>query len=329
MTALEQSGVLVLDGAMATELERHGADLSGGLWSARVLMDQPELVAQVHRDYLAAGADITITASYQASLTGYAAAGVGRDQAEQLIHRSVRLAVIERDRFWAPALESGFDPIDTVGSVHRPRPVVATSVGPYGAVLADGSEYRGDYGVSYAELVRFHRERLEVLAAGGVEVLACETIPSRLEAEALVEALGGWPELTAWMSFSARNADQISDGTPLAEVGAFLDRQDQIVAVGVNCTAPQHISPLIRALSDSTDKPVVVYPNSGETYDAKQQRWLGQRSAADFESLAGQWFAAGARIVGGCCRTRAADIRAVALAAATVRGGHSTSLRRL
>ncbi len=131
------------------------------------------------------------------------------------------------------------------------------------------------------------------------------------------------------MCFTARNDSQTSDGTLLSECGAFLDRQDQIVAVGVNCTALQHISPLIRALSDATDKPVVVYPNSGETYDAEQQRWLGQRSTADFESLAEQWFGAGARVVGGCCRTGPADIRAVARAAATVRVGPSTSLRRL
>jgi homocysteine S-methyltransferase len=312
-TALAQRGVLVLDGAMATELEGHGADLSGGLWSARLLRERPELIAQVHRDYFAAGADVAITASYQASVAGFVSSGVDVAQAEQLMVRSVTLAREARDAYWASATAA-----DPELAQRRAVPLVATSVGPYGAVLADGSEYRGDYAVGHRELVRFHSERLQVLARAGVEVLACETVPSLAEARALVEALAGWPELTAWVSFSARNDRQVSDGTPLSECGRYLDEQPQVVAVGVNCTAVQHISPLIGALVTATDKPVVVYPNSGEVYDAAQQGWLGSRSGSDLGSLARQWYDDGARLIGGCCRTRPVEIVAVSKALAEV-----------
>lgn len=307
--ALQQQGMLVLDGAMATELERHGADLSGGLWSARLLVEQPELIAQVHRSYFEAGADVAITASYQASVPGFTALGLSTVEAEKLLQRSVRLAVDARDAFWAAG--AGAD---------RQRPVVATSVGPYGAILADGSEYRGQYQVSHSELVGFHRDRLAVLVAAGVEVLACETLPSLEEARAVVEAIRGWPELTAWVSFSARNGHQVSDGTSVAACAAWLDGQDQVVAVGVNCTAVEHIAGLLGELSGATDKPLVVYPNSGETWDAAERRWSGVATGAGFGALASSWYAAGARLVGGCCRTGPNDIRQVADARMKQRG---------
>jgi len=313
-TALDRSGVLVLDGAMATELERHGADLTGGLWSARVLLEQPELVARVHRDYFEAGADVAITASYQASVAGFVSAGVPAAEAERLVASSVELAREARDSFWSAALKE-----DPGLAARRPRPLVATSVGPYGAVLADGSEYRGDYALAQSDLVHFHRERLEVLAAAGVEVLACETIPSLAEAEALVAALQVWPEVTAWVSFSARNAVEVSDGTPISSCAAYLQQQPQVVAMGVNCTAVQHITSLVGQLAGATDKPIVVYPNSGEVYDAGQQTWRGRRSGVDYGALALEWYGAGARLIGGCCRTGPTEIRAVARALAEVR----------
>jgi homocysteine S-methyltransferase len=304
--ALARWELLVLDGALATELERHGADLSGGLWSARLLLDQPDLIAGVHRDYFEAGADVAITASYQASVAGFVRAGLNSRQARQLISSSVEVAVKTRDDFWDEAL--GNDPRV---AERRPRPLVATSVGPYGAVLADGSEYRGDYQVSRSDLVRFHRERLEVLLAPGVEVLACETIPSLVEAEALVEAMSGWPEVTAWVSFSARNGREVSDGTAISACARFLHGASQVVAVGVNCTALPHITSLVRQVAAHTDKPVVVYPNSGEAYDASRHRWVGSRAPGDFGRLAAEWRAAGARLVGGCCRTGQDEVRAV------------------
>jgi homocysteine S-methyltransferase len=301
--ALERDGLLILDGALATELERHGADLSGGLWSARLLVERPELISRVHRDYFEAGADVAITASYQASVDGFVRAGVPAGEAADLMRLSVSLAVRARDDFWATRSERDRQ--------HRTYPLVATSVGPYGAVLADGSEYRGHYDLPYDDLVNFHRDRLRVLTAAGVEVLACETIPSLVEARALVDVLGELPDLTAWISFSARSDTEVSDGTAVTDCAAFLQDQDQVVAVGVNCTGVRHITPLIRALRRSTDKPVVVYPNSGEVYDASAQTWRGDRDTTDYGRLASDWYEAGARLIGGCCRTRPDDIAAV------------------
>jgi homocysteine S-methyltransferase len=313
-SALDERGALVLDGAMATELERHGADLSGGLWSARLLLERPELIAEVHRDYFRAGADVAITASYQASMAGFVRAGLAADDARGLMVRSIELAREARDQFWSAALAREPDLAD-----RRPRPLVATSVGPYGAVLADGSEYRGDYDVSHADLVTFHRERLEVLVEAGVEVLACETIPSLSEAEALLEVIADWPELTAWVSFSARNDREVSDGTAISGCSSALHGAEQVVAVGVNCTAVVHIGGLLHELAGGTDKPLVVYPNSGEIYDAEQQSWVGGRSEIDFGDLAGQWYAGGARLIGGCCRTGPKDISAVSAALQGIR----------
>ena len=305
-TALTEYGALVLDGAMATELERHGADLSGALWSARLLLERPEIVARVHTDYFAAGADVAVTAGYQASVPGFVAAGVDPDQAQGLVASSVELARRARDDFWRAAV--GDDPEVLQ---RRPRPVVATSVGPYGAVLADGSEYRGDYAIGHRDLVRFHRERLAILVDAGVEVLACETIPSLAEATALLEALADWPDVTAWVSFSARNGSEVSDGTPITQCADLLGRQPQVVAVGVNCTPLQHVGALVRLLTDATDLPVVVYPNSGEVYDASRKGWQGSRSSGDYGRHAEQWYADGARLVGGCCRTGPEEVAAV------------------
>jgi homocysteine S-methyltransferase len=293
---LRRRQVVVLDGAMATELEARGADLSGGLWSARLLVDRPELIEQVHRAYFEAGADVATTASYQASVTGFEAYGCRPDEAAELIVSSVRLARSARDAF--------------AGG----RGIVATSVGPYGAVLADGSEYRGDYDIGEVALVRFHAPRLAILAEPGVELFACETIPSLVEARALITALRDLPDARAWVSFSARDTAHISDGTPVAECARWLDAHDQVVAVGVNCTDVRNIAPLLGQLRTGTDKPLVVYPNSGETFDPGTHTWTGERANADFGHLAPAWYELGARIIGGCCRTSPKDIRRIAAA---------------
>lgn len=314
--ALSRQGTLVLDGALATELERRGADLSGPLWSARLLLDRPELIARVHRDYFEAGADVAITASYQASVPGFVRMGIPPKQAAQLIQRSVTIARAERDTFWAG--------LDDKQRSRRLRPVVATSVGPYGAVLADGSEYRGGYDLTDRELVRFHVERLEVLLEPGVEVLACETIPSLTEARALVEALSHWPDVRVWVSFSARSGTEISDGTPAAACAVYLHEQEQVSAVGINCTAPVLVPQLVRELSGATDRPIVAYPNSGETYEAVGKTWR-DRPTAGLATAVAAWQAAGARLIGGCCRTRPADIRAVREALSSSRPSSTTS----
>ena len=300
--SLRQFPALVLDGALATELERRGRDLRDPLWSAKVLLEAPELIRQVHLDYFRAGADIAITASYQATVAGFMRRGLGRGESLELLRRAVRLAQEARDEFWR-------EPTNRVG---RPRPLVAASVGPYGAFLADGSEYRGDYGLSEIELMDFHRSRLATLLAADPDLLACETLPCFLEARALARLLTEFPGASAWISFSARDEARTCHGERLADCAAWLDSRPQIVAVGINCTAPQYIPALVRAIRFSTGKPIVVYPNSGETYRADLRRWEGTATCAEFAAEAERWYAGGARLIGGCCRTTPDHIAALA-----------------
>jgi homocysteine S-methyltransferase len=299
---LQTHPIVILDGALATELERRGADLRDSLWSAKILFEVPALIRAVHLDYFLAGADCAITASYQATVDGFAGRGLSEAEALGLIQRSVQLAVEARDAFWANSAQR----------VGRPRPFVAASVGPYGAFLADGSEYRGDYGLSEEALIAFHRPRMAALVAAGADMIACETIPCLIEARALVRLLAEFSGVRAWMSFSARDEDRICHGERLADCVALLDDSRQVAAIGVNCSAPAFITGLIRAARSATSKPILVYPNSGEIYDAATYSWHGETSCDAFGEQARQWYAAGARIIGGCCRTTPAHIRALA-----------------
>lgn len=301
-TILQIQPVVILDGALATELERRGCDLRDPLWSARVLLEAPDLIRQVHSDYFAAGADCAITASYQATFPGFARRGLSESQAAELMRLSVQLAVEARDVFWS----------DAAHRVGRMRPFVAASIGPYGAYLADGSEYRGDYGLSEAELIAFHRPRLEVLAESGADMLACETIPCLIEARALLRLLEEFPEVSAWFSFSARDGAHISHGEALAECAALLGAHPQVAAIGVNCTAPRFIPNLVKAARAVTNKPIIVYPNSGEIYDAERKVWTGETACEAFGEQALVWYENGARVIGGCCRTTPDHIRELA-----------------
>lgn len=296
---IDQYGLMILDGAFATELERRGFQINDALWSANALASAPELIKAVHTDYFAAGADCAITASYQASVEGFQKKGFSEAEAERLIRLSVTLAKEARDHFW-----------QNHSAEQRPKPLIAASVGPYGAFLADGSEYRGDYTVDEAFLQEFHRKRIGLLLAEKPDILACETIPCLMEAQAIAHVLQQWPEASAWISFSCRDEEHISNGEKIADCASWLDQMDQIQAIGLNCTAPQYVENLIREIRRHTDKPVLVYPNSGESYDAAEKDWHGE--SADFAGYTKLWQAAGARMIGGCCRTTPADIRSIA-----------------
>ena len=298
---LAQDGVAILDGGLATELERRGADLRDPLWSAKLLVDAPELIRQLHLDYYLAGADVATTASYQASFEGFARRGLGTADAADLMRHSVALACEARDAFWA-------DPAARVG---RAYPLVAASVGPYGATLHDGSEYRGNYALDVDALIAFHRPRFAVLATAGADLLACETIPCHDEAVALARLLAKFPQVSAWMSFSCRDGANDSQGEPFADCIDAVEGCAQIVAIGVNCTAPRYIAPLIEIARSRTAKPIVVYPNSGERYDATQMCWHGDSATVALADHAREWLRLGARMIGGCCRTTPADIRAL------------------
>jgi homocysteine S-methyltransferase len=281
--------VLITDGGLATELEARGHDLSDDLWSARLLVDAPEEIVAVHCAFFRAGASIATTASYQASFDGFAERGISRNDAVRLLRRSVELAMDARDQ---------------VGGQRW----VAASVGPYGAALANGEEYVGRYGLSVAQLADWHRPRLEILADARADVLALETVPDIDEAEALVglvHELG----VPSWLSYTIAGATTRA-GQPLADAFAVAAGVPEIVAVGVNCCAPADVENAVRVAREVTGKPVIVYPNSGEQWDGERRTWTGKGQwSAD---LVPRWVAAGARIIGGCCRVRPDDIAALA-----------------
>ena len=290
---------VVVDGGLGTELEHRGADLSDPLWSAGLLADDPELIVATHLAYFRAGAQVATTASYQATFEGFAARGLGHDAAAALMTRSVELAIEARRR------------------AERPGLLVAASVGPYGAMLADGSEYSGDYSLTVAELGDFHGPRLDVLASSGADLLALETIPSVDEGRALVELLGDRPGTAAWLSFTCRDCAHTRRGEPVEAAFDLAEDTPGIVAVGVNCTEPQFIDELVRRAADRTDLPIIVYPNGGERWDAAGRRWARSATGSPVGSggIPGQvagWLASGARIVGGCCRVGPVTIGEIA-----------------
>ena len=292
-----ESHLRVLDGGLATELAARGHDLSHALWSARVLLQAPDAIEGVHVDYFEAGADVATTASYQASYEGFAALGIGEAETTRLLQRSVQLAQSARSRVRAgrPNMERAL--------------LVAASVGPFGAIRHDGSEYHGDYGLSEDELVAFHRPRLGTLVGAGPDLLACETIPSLLEARALVRVLREHPGTPAWISFSCRDGEHTSAGDSMAECARVLDAEPQVVAMGVNCVAPEFVGSLVRTCRAVTRKPLVVYPNSGEIWNASARLWEG--TAQRYTTLVPQWLNDGASWLGGCCRTTPEDTRQV------------------
>ena len=291
-----------MDGGLATELEAEGHDLADRLWSARLLADEPEAIVAAHLAYFRAGARIAITASYQATFPGFAARGIGRTEAEALLRRSVELAGRARERYRAERAPVDLGPL-----------LVAASVGPYGAFLADGSEYRGRYGLGRAALREFHRDRLRVLWEAGPDLLACETIPDRVEVEALADLVAE-AGATAWLALSCADGGHLRDGSPVEEAAAIADATPGFVALGVNCTAPDHVEELVRRLAGVTEKPIVVYPNSGEGWDAASGRWL-PATGSDVDVVAARaWAAAGARLVGGCCRVGPSRIAELAAA---------------
>ena len=297
-----QTNPLVLDGGLATELEADGLDLNHPLWSAKVLIEQPDAIRAVHARFLAAGADCIISATYQASFPGLARYGLTDKETERLFRFAVELAAGERNRFWR-------DPAQREG---RRRPLVAASVGPYGAFLADGSEYTGDYALDEAGLAAFHGRRLDLLSRAGADLLAVETIPSAAEARVLrrlLERLESAPP--AWLSFTCRDGAHLSDGTPVDQIAAELADCSRIAWIGVNCTPPRHVAALIPRFRAATRKPVVAYPNGDGRWDPVRKVWETPAETADLPELALEWRRLGADLIGGCCRTRPEDIREI------------------
>ena len=295
-TLLEQKKHIVIDGALASELQRRGCDLNDSLWSAKVLIEQPELIQQVHYDYFVAGADCAITASYQATPMGFAQKGIELEESIKLIKTSVKLAQQAKMQY--------------LNDIKQDKTLlIAGSVGPYGAYLANGSEYTGDYQLSESEFIAFHKDRVAALIDAGVDILSCETMPSFLEIKALAKLIQQFPMVNCWFSLTLKDQKHISDGTPLTEVIEYLNSIEQIVSVGINCIALEKVTPALEVLSKLTSKPLIVYPNSGEQYDPTTKQWHKNHDHnCTFANQLDVWINLGAKLIGGCCQTTPDDI---------------------
>ena len=279
----------VVDGGLATELENRGQDLTGTLWSARLLAEDPDAIRQVHRAYFEAGANVGISASYQASRRGFAAHGITAAEADRLMTLSVRLVAQARRQ---AAADGAVQPM-----------FVAASVGPFGATRHDGSEYVGRYGVPHDELVTFHVDRLRVLLAAQPDLLAVETLPDVAEAAAVVDALAlVQSDRPAWVSFSCRDDSHVNAGQPIEEAAALVAGAAQVDAIGINCTKPEYVAGLIeRIVACQPDLPIVVYPNAGRVWDGDESVWRGDGSDVLPDDEVRSWLDSGASLIGGCC----------------------------
>lgn len=305
---LDLTGLRILDGGLATELERAGCDLSSPLWSGEVLRTEPEKVLAVHRSYLEAGADCLLTASYQLSAMGFSEIGLTADDARSAIQQSVALAEQGRRDYANADINAGREPR---------RIWIAGSLGAYGAALHNGAEFHGRYDIGHADLVAFHAERIDAMRETNADFLAFETIPLLDEAKAILEGLALFPDVAAYISFSCRDDSHTGHGEPIEDCACLLDACPQILASGINCTAPVHILPLIRRIRTTSTKRIAVYPNSGESWVAETRSWSGSSDPHAFGDMARQWREAGADWIGGCCRTGPGHIRAIAQAASS------------
>lgn len=287
---------LLLDGGLSNVLEEMGCTIEHPLWTAILIHRDPESIIKAHMKYLEAGAKCIITSSYQASIPGFLKSGFTHADTIRLLQRSVELASEAVERYVRK-------------HPHSPRPLIAASIGPYGAYLADGSEYHGKYKVSRNELKEFHLERLQILMNSHADLLACETVPNFMETEVIAELLNNAIK-PAWVSFSCRDEEHIRDGTQIRKCVEILEPVNPIFAIGVNCTSPRWITGLIRQIRQcGTRKKIVVYPNSGETYEPISKKWNGMNEPDQFLQWAREWQKEGAELIGGCCRIGPSHIR--------------------
>ncbi|MEY4042759.1 MAG: hypothetical protein RL529_326 [Actinomycetota bacterium] len=280
--------VHVIDGGLSTELERLGAQIQGELWTGRALLEDPALVAEAHRAFALAGAEVVISSSYQLSRQGFEEIGLTAADADEALRQSVRVAK---------------------GAVAGTNTKVAASIGPYGAVLHDGSEYRGDYKVGQAALEKFHAERLAVLLEESPDFLAIETIPNLVEAKALAQVLKN-VDVPKWFSFTAASTELLWSGEKVEDAVREIADLPNLVAVGFNCVAPELVAGLAERIKPLISAEIIAYPNRGGIWDSAAGVWLGN-APRELASWLDEWMAAGVTWVGGCCSTDSSDIHSL------------------
>ncbi|MBU0923330.1 homocysteine S-methyltransferase [bacterium] len=299
---LQKQKVFILDGALGTQIQRNGHDVNDSLWSAKFLNEDTSVIKEVHKQYLEAGADCIITSSYQASIEGFLKKGFSQEKAIELIKLSINIAKEARDEFWE-AFEN---------KQSRVKPLVAASIGPYGAYLADGSEYTGDYKISDEELKSFHKKRLEIILETNPDILACETIPSFKEAKIICDLLKYYPNTSSWITFSAKDENYTNAGDDIKVCMTYFNKHEHISALGINCTAPQYIPMLIENIKSVSSKPIIAYPNGGSKYNPITKVWeKGELSPPEYAKLSHLWYTKGAKIIGGCCETTPNEIECI------------------
>lgn len=298
---LEKQNALILDGALGTQMQNHGFNINDSLWSAKFLDENPDAIKLVHKEYLEAGADCIISSSYQASLEGFLEKGFNEEKATHLISSSIKIAKDTRDEFW-----------ESYKNSDRLKPLIAASIGPYGAYLANGAEYSGNYEISEEKLSSFHEKRLDTIMQMHPDIIACETIPLFSEVKILSKLLEKYEHTTSWICLSAKNENLTNAGDNIEEVISWLNTQKHIDAIGINCTAPQYISALIKKIKRISDKLIVIYPNGGSAYNPISKIWESSLTdPEEFAKMAFLWNSLGADIIGGCCETTPKEIKKI------------------
>ncbi len=297
---IARNGSVVIDGAMSTALEALGCNLNDSLWSARVLMDEPDKIRQVHYDYFAAGANVAITASYQATQKGFQERGISEEKAFDLVMHSVTLAREAKDQFLSEHPDTDTNSL-----------LISGAVGPYGAYLANGAEYTGAYELTPQEFYDFHILRMRALKQAGADFFAIETQAKLSEVKVILDMLTEL-DMAAWVTFTLKDSTHIADGTPIEEVARLCGQHPLVDALGLNCVKRELVTDALTAMRQETDKPLIVYPNSGETYDATTKTWHTPVGSAGWGDFVHRWKSLGAVCLGGCCRTLPRDIVQIA-----------------